>query len=80
MGAKRRRSKLQIKMEKEQEEQRLLDIEVKLASIAESERKLQQLDHLKEENEQKNAFINELILTGVLKQEADGSLSPVKNR
>ena len=75
IGMKRRRTKAEIKAEKEEEALKQQDIEAKLARLQEME---QQLGQLQQENEQAKDVINQLHAAGQIDIDDQGLISPAK--
>ena len=64
IGSKRRRTKAQVKTDKEEALLREQDIQAKLARLAAAEEKLIRLEQMAEENERAQAVVGELHAAG----------------
>lgn len=79
-GSKRRRTKAQVKAEKEEAQLRDLEIQEKLARLAETEAKLEQFERMAAENEQAMAVMGELHAAGQIEIDDRGNISASKRK
>jgi hypothetical protein len=80
VGTKRRRTKAQVKADKEEAALREQDIQDKLARLAETEEKLRQYDQMAAENEHAKAVIGELAAAGQVDIDDRGNISASKKK
>ena len=76
-SAKRRRSKAQIKEEKNQEERKQTEVAEKLAAYQEMEEKLKLAEEMFKEKEYYRSLCDGLYNDGVIKQDIDGVIIAV---
>ena len=79
-GSKRRRTKAQVKAEKEEALLRDLDIQEKLARIAEMEEKIKNFERMAAENERAMAVMGELHAAGQIEIDDSGNISASKRK
>ena len=80
VGSKRRRTAAQVKNDQEESSIKEMDIEAKLARLAEAEQKLADYDQMASQNEQAKALINELQASGHVEIDENGMISPSKQK
>ena len=78
-SAKRRRSKAQIKDEKQAEERKQQEIIRKLAAYDQMEQRVKETESIHEEKENYRQLCESLYVGGVIKQEADGTFVAVED-
>lgn len=79
-GSKRRRTKAQVRAEKEEAQLRDQDIQEKLARLAETEAKLEHFERMAFENEQAKAVVGELHAAGQIDIDDKGNISASKRK
>ena len=79
-GSKRRRTKAQVKAEKEEALLRDLDIQEKLARIADMEEKIKNFERMAAENERAMAVMGELHAAGQIEIDDSGNISASKRK
>ena len=79
-GSKRRRTKAQVKAEKEEALLRDIDIQEKLARLAEMEEKIKNFERMAAENERAMAVMGELHAAGQIEIDDSGNISASKRK
>lgn len=79
-GSKRRRTKAQVRAEKEEAQLRDQEIQEKLARLAETEAKLEHFERMAFENEQAKAVVGELHAAGQIDIDDKGNISASKRK
>ena len=79
-GSKRRRTKAQVKAEKEEALLRDIDIQEKLARLAEMEEKIKNFERMAAKNERAMAVMGELHAAGQIEIDDSGNISASKRK
>ena len=77
-SSKRRRTKAQIKAEKEAEANREAEIQKKMAFLAEAQEKLNTFEQMEDKYEQAREVLQKLQAAGVVDVDSYGNISPSK--
>ena len=80
IGSKRRRTKAQVKADKEEALLREQDIQDKLARLAAAEEKLVRFEQMAAENERAQAVVGELHAAGQIEVDERGNISASKRK